>query len=162
MSAFRPLRHPATSRLLARRTLRGVAPVLTSLAVAGALAACSSDTVTEPTSLAGTYQATTLRALPTGGDDLDLLAEGVSLTLVIAADNSTTGTLTVPGDLTENGEPATQSMNGSAVRTGNTVRFQQSADSFVRDLVWTVGSTTLSVNNQTAGGAAFTITLTRR
>jgi hypothetical protein len=53
-------------------------------------------------------------------------------------------------------------MNGTVVRNGSTIEFQQEADTFVRDLSWSVSTNTLSVVNQRAGAAVFTITLTRQ
>jgi hypothetical protein len=52
-------------------------------------------------------------------------------------------------------------MAGRAVGTGNTVRFEQAADTFVRDLRRAVDGRTLRADNQTAGAGRFTITLTR-
>ena len=40
--------------------------------------------------------------------------------------------------------------------------FAQAADTFVRDLTWSVGTNTLSATNQRAGAGVFTITLTRQ
>jgi hypothetical protein len=48
------------------------------------------------------------------------------------------------------------------VQSGNTVHFQQSIDTFVRDLTFTIVGTSLQATNQVAGGASFTITLTRQ
>jgi hypothetical protein len=42
------------------------------------------------------------------------------------------------------------------------VRFEQTADTFVRDRTFTVLGNTLQATNQTAGVASFTITLTRQ
>jgi hypothetical protein len=89
-----------------------------------------------------------------------VLARGGSFTLTIGTDNRTSGTLSVPATVT-GGEALTASMAGTAVRSGNTVRFEQSADTFVRDLRWTVDGRTLRAENQTAGAGTFTITLTR-
>ena len=79
----------------------------------------------------------------------------------LGADNATSGSLTVPGSVS-GGTALTASMAGTAFRTGNTVRFQQSADTFVRDLVWTVSDNALTVADQAAGSARFTITLSRQ
>ncbi|HEY0929850.1 MAG TPA: hypothetical protein VGE27_08005 [Gemmatimonas sp.] len=141
-----------------RSALRRI-PVV--FAAAGVLAACGDDKTTENTTLAGTYRATTFRVTPTGQSAIDALAQGGTMTLAIAADNSTNGLLTLPASVT-GGSAFTASMAGSAVRTDNTVRFQQTADSFVRDLSWTVSGSALTVVDQTAGSARFTITLTRQ
>jgi hypothetical protein len=59
------------------------------------------------------------------------------------------------------GQDLVVSMAGTATQTGSTVRFEQTVDSFVRDLSFSIVGTTLQVQNQQAGSAAFTITLTR-
>jgi hypothetical protein len=89
-----------------------------------------------------------------------VLAQGGALSVVIAADGATGGTLTIPASVT-GGSALNTSMTGTALRSGNTVRFQQTADTFVRDLTWTVGRSTLQVNDQALGGARFTIALSR-
>ena len=53
------------------------------------------------------------------------------------------------------------SMAGSASITGNTVEFQQSADTFVRDATWTLVGNTL-VTSETFSGVAVAVTLTRQ
>ncbi len=148
--------HPVPSFISPRRAL--LAPALAAFAV-GALAACSDDP-TAPRPIAGRYTATTFRAGPTGQPPIDVLAAGGTLTVEIAADNRTSGTLALPAAVT-GGQALTASMAGTAVRTGNTVRFEQSADTFVRDLRWTVDGNTLRVQSQAAGEGTFTIALTR-
>lgn len=54
------------------------------------------------------------------------------------------------------------SMAGTVVRQGGTVRFERSADGFVRDLDRTARSGTLSATNPALPGATRTITLTRQ
>ncbi len=126
------------------------------------LASCGSDTPTASSgSLAGTYRATAFRVTPTGQPAIDVLPQGGSLTLTIAADRSTTGSLSLPASAA-GGTALTASMAGTAVQTGGTIRLQQTADTFVRDLTWSVSASALSVTEQQAGGARFTITLTRQ
>lgn len=91
---------------------------------------------------------------------IDVLAQGGTLSINIASDNSTTGTLTLPASVA--GSPVTLSMAGTAVVTGSTVKFQQPGDTFVRDLTFTVSGNTLAVANQSAGGSTFTVTLTKQ
>lgn len=142
------------------RVLRLLTRARAGLVAAGALAACG-DSPAESGSIAGAYEATTFRATPSGLPAVDVLAQGGALTVVIEADNRTIGTLRVPASLA-GGSDFAANMGGTARRTGNTVRFEQSADSFVRDLAWTVSGNTLQVTDQAAGAARFTITLTRR
>jgi hypothetical protein len=121
--------------------------------------ACGDDS-TDPSSIAGNYSATVFQVTLTGAQPIDVLAAGGSLTVTISDQNATTGTLSVPASL-NGGTPFTATMTGTAVITGTTVRFEQTADTFVRDLNWTIAGTTLTTTNQTAGGASYTITLTR-
>jgi hypothetical protein len=60
------------------------------------------------------------------------------------------------------GTAFSENLSGTAVQSGNTVHFQQSIDTFVRDLTFTIVGTSLQATNQVAGGASFTITLTRQ
>lgn len=133
----------------------------TLFATASALVACGSDSPTQTETLAGTYTATTFRVTPSGQAMVDVLAQNGALSITIAPDNSTTGSLLVPSTVA-GGTALLASMLGTASRTGSTVRFQQTADTFVRDLAWTVSGTTLQVNDLAAGSARFTITLTRQ
>ena len=139
---------------MSRLRLLPVVPFL-----AAALLGCS-DSTTEPTSIAGSYTASTFTLTPTGSTSRDVLAAGGSLTINIASSNAITGTLNVPASVT-GGSAFVADMAGTATVTGSTVRFTQSADTFVRDLNWTIQGNTLRVTNQTAGSASFTITLTR-
>lgn len=135
--------------------------VLFALATATAVVAgCKSDS-TSPPPIAGTYTATTLSVTPSGQSSIDVLAQGGTLSITIAADNSTTGTLYLPSSVT-GGAPMTASMAGTAVRSGSAVRFQQSADTFVRDLVFTLSGTSLQVTNQTVATATYTVVLKRQ
>ncbi len=143
------------------RLLPALRRIPIALAVASVLAACGSDTPTETNTLAGSYRATTFRVTPLGQSAIDVLAQGGALTITVAADNATSGSLNVPAIAT-GGTALTASMAGTAVRTGNTVQFQQTADTFVRDVNWTVSGNALTVVDQAAGSARFTITLARQ
>jgi uncharacterized membrane protein len=149
-----------------RRFLSAVRRTSVTLAVASLLAACASDSPTETETLAGTYRAQVFRVTPAGQAPIDVLAAGGSLTITVTDDNVTTGSLSLPASVT--GESAlTESMAGTVERTVTSIesdgsfRFRQAADTFVRDLVWTRNRDVLSVNNQSAGGARFTIMLAR-
>jgi hypothetical protein len=124
------------------------------------LSGCGSDTPSQPSSIAGAYTATVFRVTPTGQPTIDVLAQGGSLSVTIASDNTASGTLSLPASVAET--PVTASMTGTVVQTGTTVRFEQTADTFVRDLTFMVVGNTLQATNQVAGVASFTITLTRQ
>lgn len=135
--------------------MRMLAIVLTVIVLA---TGCGS---TGPASqLTGSYTATVFRVTPTGQGQIDVLAAGGSLMIVIAESGVTTGTLSLPASVA-GGSTFTASMSGTATLTGSRVVFAQGADSFVRDLDWTLSGSTISVTNQTIQGATYTISLTR-
>ena len=143
----------------ARQRVRVLALLLLTLSSA-ASSGCGSDTPSQPSALAGTYTATVFRVTPTGQATIDVLAQGGSLSITIASDNTASGTLSLPASIA--GAPFSASMTGTVVQTGNTVRFEQTADTFVRDLTFTIVGNTLQATNQVAGVGSFTITLTRQ
>lgn len=112
-----------------RRALMTAASVLL-------LVACS-DTV-EPSDLLGTYHATELFG-EDQGVPFDLLDEGGSLTITLAADGTTTGALFLPG-VGEGGSDINASMTGTWTldQDNGIVTFDQAADTYVRDAEWTV------------------------
>lgn len=133
---------------------------LAAVAMLSAVAACGDDGVVDPDPVAGTYTATTFRVTPPAATEINVLTEGGSLTIVIGANSTTTGTLNLPASVT-GGTPLQASMAGTVERNGNGVSFDQTADTFVRDLNWTVAGNTITVTNQSVGGASYTIVLTR-
>lgn len=142
-------------KLTTGRTLRHS---LGMLFVAALSAAC--DKSTRPGSLVGTWVATTFQITEAGQAPVDVLAAGGSLTITIAPDMSTTGLLTIPGSVV-GGSDVSVSMAGTVILAGNTVEFQQLADSFVRDLGFRVSGRTMRAG-QTIAGVALDLTLTRQ
>ena len=128
--------------------------------LATALLACTGTEFVEGTTFeTGTYAASLIfRITPPGGEPIDVRAAGGSLSITFRSDGTTTGSLHVPASVT-GGAPFTASMAGTAVITGLTVRFEQEADSFVRDLVWSRIEDTLVVLDQDVSGTRYTITL---
>jgi hypothetical protein len=131
-----------------------------AVAILSTLAACGDDGALEPDPIAGAYTATTFRITPPSSAEANVLAQGGSLTITIGANNTTTGTLNVPATIT-GGDALVASMAGTVDRNGNGVSFEQTADTFVRDLNWTVAGNTITATNQSVGGAIYTIVLTR-
>lgn len=122
------------------------------------LTACNGTTA--PTDeLAGSYTATFFRVTPSGASEIDVLANNGRLTINIAENNATTGSLLLPPSI-DGG--ITASMAGTANQSGSTVTFQQNVDTFVRDLSWTRSSVGLTVADQAVAGNLYTITLTRQ
>jgi hypothetical protein len=124
------------------------------------LAACSSDATDSAPQLAGTYHATTLVVTPTGESAIDVLAAGGSLDIVISSTGATTGTLTIPTSI--KGGMVASMAGTAAITSGTQVKLTQTADTFVRDLQWTLSSASLSVTSQTISDASFTIVLARQ
>lgn len=79
--------------------------------------------------------------------------------MTIDGGNRTSGALQVPASAPDG--PLSANMDGTAVRTGNNVRFNQSADTFVRDCDWFFDGRTIAVTDQVVAGARFTISLRR-
>jgi len=137
-------------------SIRHASLFLASLAL---LAGCGSST--EPAGdIAGIYTALVFRVQNPGQAATDVLAAGGTLTITISSSNDVSGSLNVPASL-NGGQPFVASMAGTAVRNGNTVTFDQSADTFVRDLEWLVSPGALVVNGQVVGGTAYTVTLAK-
>ena len=109
---------------------RALLPLSLSLAVG-----CS-DPLT-PESLAGTYVATSFTI--SGDVTEDVLAAGGSLTITFNAGGTTSGSLFVPaGSFDSGGMDFTADMAGTFILANEAITLTQAADSFVRDLTWTV------------------------
>ena len=120
------------------------------------VAACSD--ALSPETLAGTYVATTFTL--TGDVAGDVLAAGGGLTITLNADGTTAGSLFVPASLNE-GEDFNASMVGTFTMVNETITFTQDADTFVRDLTWTVDGSELR-GTGTFSGVTITVILSRQ
>lgn len=119
-----------------------VVPMLGRLALSFALAACG-DEGFEPTvdSVAGTYHATAF-TFNGGSGTIDLLAAGASVTITLASDGTTAGRMFVPG-VAAGGGDLNADLAGTWTLSGATVRFDQAADTFMRDVPFTVAPSRL-------------------
>lgn len=101
------------------------------------LGACDSPTA-HPTvaSVSGEYQASTL-SLTQGGQTYDFLAAGATLTMNLKQNGTTTGELFIPG-VDEDGGDVRADLAGQWTLRADTVRFSQSADTFLRDVPFIV------------------------
>jgi hypothetical protein len=122
----------------------------------GATLACSDSTDPDVADVVGSYEATSFTTTSSGVVD-DELADGAALEMVLNANGSVTGLLTAPTG--EGG--GTLNMAGTWSLSGNTVTFDQSADSFVRDMPFTVAGNTLS-GDATFDGVRVRVTLTKQ
>jgi hypothetical protein len=116
---------------------------------------------TNPDPLVGTWLATTFQVTPAGQGPTNALAAGATLGLNVANNFVTAGTLILPPAVT-GGATFIASLAGTAVRTDNTVRFSPTADSFMRDLTFTLVENRLEATNQVVAGTTYTLVLTRQ
>lgn len=133
---------------------------LIALAVGLTLAGCSDDDGTDISDVAGSYEATTFVVTPDGEGQIDVLAAGGFINITINSNGTTTGDMFLPASVA--GTDQAFSMDGTASIVGSEqVAFDQVADSFFRELTFTIEAEELVVLEQRAGSAVFTITLTR-
>lgn len=128
------------------------------LGLFGAAAFSCSDSTEPDESVVGSYAATTFTL--SGDVNGDVLAAGGGMTITLATDLTTRGSLFVPASLNE-GEDFNADMAGTYTRTGDVLRFTQDADTFVRDVNWQVGSNQLS-GTGTFSDVTITVVLTRQ
>jgi hypothetical protein len=121
--------------------------------------ACSSNSNDTVAVMTGTYTATSFTTTINGQAAVNQLTNGSSLSITINSDGSTTGQLVLVGGA-EGGGNLTASMAGTWTQSGSTLTLTQSADTFVRDLTFTI------TGNKLIASATFTdsqlqVTLTR-
>ena len=116
---------------------------------------------TDPDPLVGTWLATTFEITSAGQGRTNVLASGGTLGLNVASNFVTTGTLIVPAAL-NGGTTFTASLAGTATRTNNVVHFDQPADTFMRNLTFTLVENRLEATAQVVGTATYDVILTRQ
>lgn len=134
------------------------------LAALAGLQACTAEgagagAVTGPSvsDIAGAYGLKTF-STTTNGVTTDQVAAGVTLTLTLRRDGTTTGRLFVP---IHDREPNLEvDMTGTWTVTGDTVRFDQAADTFVRQTPFLVTPGRLE-GEATISDTAIRVSLTR-
>jgi len=135
-------------------SLMRTAPILLAIA---AIVACGSDS-TAPNAVVGSYAATQFTTTGTSGQTNQLLA-GSTLNLTLASGGDLTGHLHIAAT---NADPVFDAdMTGTWVRTGNSVDFTQTADTFVRDITFSVEANGDLVGAGTFQGTAIALTLSR-
>lgn len=143
--------------------MKRIALKIGTLAVAAGVLACGSDNPTEPLppNLAGNYTATQFVTTGSSGQTNQLLA-GSSLNITLNSNGTTSGHLHLAAS---GGNPAFDAdMAGTWTHVGNIVDFTQTADSFVRDMDFTVvaqGSTWSLVGDDVFAGTRIQLTLTQ-
>lgn len=131
-----------TRTLLAWVSLLLIAPTLTS---------CNENTIV------GTYSATTFTYAPAGSTPQNVLAAGGSISLVIADDHTTSGTMVMPASIQGGG---TYSLLGKAGQVGDTVRLNLVSDILLRDIDFAFDGSSLS-GSKTFSGTAVVVVLSK-
>jgi hypothetical protein len=123
-------------------------------ALALVLACGGSDgfTPTEET-VAGTYEASVFTVTSFNGTT-DLLLAGATVDATLAPDGTTSGRLFVPGG-EENGDDLDEDLTGTWTLTGQTVRFDQTADTFIGQAEFIAGPNTLTAEGTDDGLSIF-------
>lgn len=100
---------------------------------------CGGDDSFSPTveNVAGSYQASTLTGTQSG-ITVNLLSLGATVAIVLNEDGTTTGRVFAPG-LDEGGQDLDVDLAGTWTLQGETVTFNQTGDSFIRDVPFAVG-----------------------
>jgi hypothetical protein len=140
-------------RVFTRGLSLGVLPALLTLA----LAACDDDP-TAPASPVGTYEATSWTATE-GSTTTDVLEAGGSFTITLTSQGTTTGRVFVPASVTGEGD-FDADLAGTWTQSGSTIDFDHEADTFVRDMLFTLQGSTL-VGDRTFSGVRVQVTLAR-
>jgi hypothetical protein len=107
-----------------------------TVAAAVLLAACSDSTAPTMSSVAGSYSATSF-SVTEGGGTTNILAAGGSITLTLTAAGVTSGRLFVPGGA-EDGGDFDEALTGTWTLQDSTVTLEHDADTFLRDMSFTV------------------------
>lgn len=137
-----------------------------SFVIAGlmaAAAACGGDSTSPPdNTAAGSYTAVSFVTSGSSGQT-NQIAAGSTLQIVLAPDGSTSGHLHMPAS---SSNPAIDAdMTGSWTQSGDVVTFTQSADTFIRNMAFTLSFDPANgwtlVGDQTFSGTNIKITLKR-
>ncbi len=130
------------------------------LAVAVVAAVACSDAFTPTTeNVAGDYSLEKLLIITDTGGTSDWRAAGSTFTISLATNGTTTGHLFIPGG-DEGGGDFNRDMAGTWALSGDTVSFDQAADSFVRDYVWSARANRI-VTDRTIPGVRVIVVLTK-
>jgi hypothetical protein len=119
------------------------------------LLACGGSDSLTPTeeTVAGTYEASAFTATGFSGTT-DLLLAGATVDATLAADGTTSGRLFVPGG-EEDGSDLDEDLTGTWALTGQTVTFNQTADTFIGEAEFIAGRNTLTAEGTFNGLSIF-------
>ncbi len=96
---------------------------------------------------------------PAAGTTTDILAAGGIFEITLTAQGTTTGRLFIPDAVTGEGD-FDSSLTGTWTQSGSTIDFHHTADTFVRDMTFTMQGSTL-VGDRTFGDLRIRVTLSR-
>jgi hypothetical protein len=122
-----------------------------ALTLALALGSCGGEDTFSPTveSVAGSYTASSLTLTSSVGTT-DLLALGSTVDITLAADGTTSGRLFVPGG-DDDGSDLDVDLAGTWTLSGSTVTFNQTGNSFIREVEFTAGPDQLNGEGEFSG-----------
>lgn len=118
--------------------MRAVIPLTLALV----LGSCGDSFSPTVETVAGSYTAISFTLTSSVGTT-DLLALGSTVDITLAADGTTSGRLFVPGGA-EDGSDLDVDLVGTWTLAGSTVTFNQTGDTFIRDVQFTAGRNRLS------------------
>ena len=134
---------------------------LSFLAVAlVAAVACSDSFQPSVNNVSGVYQAQSFTTTDNTGTH-DWIAAGASLELLLTPRGTSSGQLIVP-DTTASGGFLIALLIGSWTLAGDIIKFDQAADTFVRDLAWIATKDRLTADQTLGTGTRIRVVLTRQ
>lgn len=119
------------------------------------LLACGGSDSFTPTeeTVAGAYEATAF-TVTSGAGTTDLLGAGATVDATLAPDGTTSGRLFVPG-ADEDGSDLDEDLTGTWTLAGQTVTFDQTADTFIGEAEFIAGNNTLTAEGTFIGLSVF-------
>lgn len=135
-----------------------VLTLLTAAVLLISIVACSDSFKPSEANVAGNYSLLTLTTTDTSGNT-DWVAAGATLTISLQTNGTTVGNLFIPG-AGPGGSDFAGDMAGTWALGGAIVTFDQTADTFVRDMPFTAGKNRLS-GDETYGPTRVRIVLTK-
>ena len=99
------------------------------------LTPCGEDQPAAPPNIVGSY--TTAFTVTKGGTTTSVLAQGGALALVLNPQGATGGYLHIPGSVTGDVDED-DDLTGTWTRSGNTVKLDHTAETFLRDMPLTI------------------------
>ncbi|HMC55818.1 MAG TPA: hypothetical protein VKH19_11630 [Gemmatimonadaceae bacterium] len=134
-------------------------PAIAAVSLAAMLAGGGCSDSTSVTDLVGLYSATQF-TVAESGSTTDWLQGGATLQLILNANQTTAGTLFIPGG-NDDGSDLTADLTGTWTVDDGKVLFDQPVDTFIRNMAFTVSGNTL-IGDETFGTARVRLTLTRQ